>query len=88
MCPEPYPKLSNCLPPAVVELYVELLLQRVAIVERAKDAPPDMREAISSLFYAAERVTDLPVGLRQSKTNLRRCRLDLSTSSACRFDVR
>ena len=51
------------LPPAVVELYVELLLQRVAIVERAKDVPPDMREAISSLFYAAERVTDLPVRL-------------------------
>jgi predicted DCC family thiol-disulfide oxidoreductase YuxK len=43
----------------VVELFVELLQVRVAIVDRSKELPPDMTEAVSSLIYAAARVTDL-----------------------------
>mmetsp|Transcript_2098 Transcript_2098/g.6245 ORF Transcript_2098/g.6245 Transcript_2098/m.6245 type:complete len:570 (+) Transcript_2098:163-1872(+) len=44
----------------VVELFVELLMVRVAIVDRAKELPADMMEAITSLIYASSRVTDLP----------------------------
>ena len=39
---------------AVVELFVELLMVRVAIVDRAKELPADMVEAITSLIYAAQ----------------------------------
>jgi hypothetical protein len=40
----------------ILELFLELLAVRVQIVERAKDVPPDMIEALSSLVYAAQRV--------------------------------
>ena len=40
----------------VLELFLELLAVRVQLVERSKDVPPDMIEALSSLIYSAQRV--------------------------------
>lgn len=40
----------------VLELFLELLAVRVQLVEKCKDVPPDMIEALSSLVYAAQRV--------------------------------
>jgi hypothetical protein len=40
----------------VLELFLELLAVRVQLVEKSKDVPPDMIEALSSLVYAAQRV--------------------------------
>ncbi len=40
----------------VLELFLELLAVRVQLVEKSKDVPPDMIEALSSLVYAASRV--------------------------------
>ena len=40
----------------VLELFLELLAVRVQLVERSKDVPPDMIEALSSLVYSAQRV--------------------------------
>ena len=45
---------------AVLELFVELLRVRVELIKKSKEMPPDMIEAISSLVYATQRVTDLP----------------------------
>ncbi|BDA44735.1 probable IST1 homolog at N-terminal half [Coccomyxa sp. Obi] len=42
----------------VLELFLELLAVRVQLVEKSKDVPPDMIEALSSLVYAASRVQD------------------------------
>ncbi|EIE21511.1 DUF292-domain-containing protein [Coccomyxa subellipsoidea C-169] len=42
----------------VLELFLELLAVRVQLVEKCKDVPPDMIEALSSLVYAAQRVQD------------------------------
>ena len=39
---------------AVVELFVELVMVRVAIIDRSKELPADMMEAITSLIYAAQ----------------------------------
>ncbi|CAD7703890.1 unnamed protein product [Ostreobium quekettii] len=44
----------------ILELYLELLAVRAALVERAKEVPPDMVEAITSMMHAAPRVADLP----------------------------
>ena len=40
----------------VLELFLELLAVRVQLVERSKDVPPDMIEALASLVYSAQRV--------------------------------
>ncbi len=45
---------------AVIELFVELLTVRIQLMDKSKEIPGDMIEAISSLVYAAQRITDLP----------------------------
>lgn len=40
----------------ILELFLELLSVRTQLVEKSKDIPPDMIEALSSLIYAAQRV--------------------------------
>jgi len=45
---------------AVIELFVELLTVRIQLIDKQKEIPGDMIEAISSLVYAAQRITDLP----------------------------
>jgi Regulator of Vps4 activity in the MVB pathway len=47
----------------VLELFCELLAVRATLVEKTKDMPPDMVEAISSLIYAAPRVPVQPIRL-------------------------
>ncbi|GMH36770.1 hypothetical protein BSKO_04643 [Bryopsis sp. KO-2023] len=44
----------------ILELYLELLAVRAQLLEKAKTAPKDMIEALTSLMYAAPRVSDLP----------------------------
>ena len=40
----------------VLELFMELLAVRAQLVEKSKDMPPDMIEALSSLVYSAQRL--------------------------------
>ncbi len=40
----------------IFELFLELLAVRAQLVEKSKDVPPDMIEALSSLVYSAQRV--------------------------------
>ena len=44
----------------VLELFLELLAVRVQLVERSKDVPLDMTEALASLVYSAQRVQARP----------------------------
>lgn len=45
----------------IVELFLELISVRVSLMEKAKEMPPDMMEAICSIIYAGDRMmTDLP----------------------------
>ncbi len=44
----------------MIELFVELLTVRIQLIDKQKEIPGDMIEAISSLVYAAQRITDLP----------------------------
>ncbi|GAB4821969.1 hypothetical protein N2152v2_009015 [Parachlorella kessleri] len=45
----------------IIELFLELVSVRVPLMEKAKEMPPDMMEAICSLIYAGDRMsTDLP----------------------------
>eukprot|EP01114_Cavostelium_apophysatum_P002807 TRINITY_DN1250_c0_g1_i1.p1 TRINITY_DN1250_c0_g1~~TRINITY_DN1250_c0_g1_i1.p1 ORF type:complete len:431 (+),score=92.36 TRINITY_DN1250_c0_g1_i1:99-1391(+) len=39
----------------IIELFCELLLARLGIIQISKDCPPDLREAVSTLIYAAPR---------------------------------
>ena len=39
-----------------LELFMELLAVRAQLVEKSKDMPPDMIEALSSLVYSAQRL--------------------------------
>ena len=39
---------------------MELLTVRIQLIDKQKEIPGDMIEAISSLVYAAQRITDLP----------------------------
>ena len=39
---------------------MELLRVRAELIEKSKEMPPDMIEAISSLVFATQRITDLP----------------------------
>ena len=39
---------------------MELLTVRIQLIEKSKEIPGDMIEAVSSLVYAAQRITDLP----------------------------
>eukprot|EP00210_Caulerpa_lentillifera_P000024 g23.t1 len=44
----------------ILELYLELIAVRAALLEKQRTCPKDMVEAISTLMYAAPRVSDLP----------------------------
>lgn len=44
----------------VLELFMELLAVRAQLVEKSKDMPPDMIEALSSLVYSAQRLQVTP----------------------------
>lgn len=49
-----------CAAYAVLELFCEFLLARVAILESQKECPREMREAVASIIFAAPRCSDLP----------------------------
>jgi len=44
----------------IMEIYLELLVVRLNLIEKSKDIPNDMFECLSSLVYAASRVQDFP----------------------------
>ncbi|KAK9830637.1 hypothetical protein WJX81_008095 [Elliptochloris bilobata] len=44
----------------VLELFVELLAVRVHLIEKSKERPQDMNEALGTLVYAAARIQDFP----------------------------
>ncbi|KAI5073194.1 hypothetical protein GOP47_0011207 [Adiantum capillus-veneris] len=44
----------------IIELFSELLVVRLPIIESQKQCPIDLREAIASLIFAAPRCADLP----------------------------
>lgn len=44
----------------IVELFGELLVVRLPIIEAQRECPLDLREAIATLIYAAPRCSDLP----------------------------
>lgn len=48
----------------IVELFGELLVVRLPIIEAQRECPLDLREAIATLIYAAPRCSDLPELLR------------------------
>lgn len=43
----------------ILQLYLELLSIRMALIDKTRDIPPDMIEAISSLIYASQRTSEL-----------------------------
>eukprot|EP00798_Chlamydomonas_sp_ICE-L_P030279 gene30279-35266_t len=43
-----------------LEIYLESINVRVQLIDKTKEIPRDMVEAISSVIYAAQRVADLP----------------------------
>lgn len=45
----------------ILQLYLELLSIRMALIDKTRDLPPDMVEAISSLIYASQRTAELQV---------------------------
>ncbi|GAV89146.1 Ist1 domain-containing protein [Cephalotus follicularis] len=44
----------------ILELFSEFVLARVPILEGQKDCPPEMREAVASIIFAAPRCSDVP----------------------------
>ncbi|XP_050892790.1 uncharacterized protein LOC127098285 [Lathyrus oleraceus] len=44
----------------ILELFCEFVLARVPIIENQKDCPPELREAIASIIFAAPRCSDIP----------------------------
>ncbi|GLC64528.1 hypothetical protein PLESTF_000175600 [Pleodorina starrii] len=44
----------------ILELYLELLTVRTQLIAKTKELPRDMMEAVSSIIYAAQRISDLP----------------------------
>eukprot|EP00271_Cylindrocystis_brebissonii_P019066 TRINITY_DN562_c1_g1_i1.p1 TRINITY_DN562_c1_g1~~TRINITY_DN562_c1_g1_i1.p1 ORF type:complete len:234 (-),score=41.87 TRINITY_DN562_c1_g1_i1:11-712(-) len=44
----------------VLELFCELIVVRLPIIEHQKECPADLRESISSVIFAAPRCADLP----------------------------
>mmetsp|Transcript_6291 Transcript_6291/g.13847 ORF Transcript_6291/g.13847 Transcript_6291/m.13847 type:complete len:425 (-) Transcript_6291:697-1971(-) len=43
-----------------LELYLELMAVRSQLIDKTKEIPRDMVEAISSIIYAAQRISDMP----------------------------
>ncbi|KAG0477820.1 hypothetical protein HPP92_012539 [Vanilla planifolia] len=44
----------------VINLFCELIVVRLPIIQKQRDCPPDLKEAISSMIYAAPRCSDIP----------------------------
>lgn len=44
----------------ILELFCEFVLARVPILESQRECPPELREAIASIIFAAPRCSDLP----------------------------
>uniref|UniRef100_A0A7C9EU40 IST1 homolog n=1 Tax=Opuntia streptacantha TaxID=393608 RepID=A0A7C9EU40_OPUST len=44
----------------ILEMFCEFVLARVPILESQRECPPELREAISSIIFAAPRCSDLP----------------------------
>ncbi|GAU14825.1 hypothetical protein TSUD_50370 [Trifolium subterraneum] len=44
----------------ILELFCEFVLARVPIIENQKECPPELREAIASIIFAAPRCSDIP----------------------------
>ncbi|MED6194499.1 hypothetical protein PIB30_029147 [Stylosanthes scabra] len=44
----------------ILELFCEFVLARVPIIESQKECPPELREAIASIIFAAPRCSDVP----------------------------
>lgn len=44
----------------LLELFCELIVVRLPIIDMQKECPPDLRESIASLIFAAPRCADLP----------------------------
>lgn len=44
----------------ILELFLELLAVRVQLLEKSKQIPPDMLEALSSIVYASANISDIP----------------------------
>uniref|UniRef100_A0A7S0RFP5 IST1 homolog n=1 Tax=Chlamydomonas leiostraca TaxID=1034604 RepID=A0A7S0RFP5_9CHLO len=44
----------------ILELYLELIAVRSQLIAKTKEIPRDMVEAISSIIYAAQRISDVP----------------------------
>ncbi|XP_062159899.1 uncharacterized protein LOC133867204 isoform X2 [Alnus glutinosa] len=44
----------------ILELFCEFVLARVPIIESQRECPPELREAISSIIFAAPRCSDVP----------------------------
>ncbi|KAG4208658.1 Uncharacterized protein F383_21801 [Gossypium arboreum] len=44
----------------ILELFCEFVLARVPILESQKDCPPELREAVASIIFAAPRCSDVP----------------------------
>ncbi|KAJ7943152.1 IST1-like [Quillaja saponaria] len=44
----------------ILELFCEFVLARVPIIESEKDCPPELREAVASIIFAAPRCSDVP----------------------------
>ena len=79
----------RCCCHVVIELFVELLTVRIQLIDKQKEIPGDMIEAISSLVYAAQRITDLPE-LQVAQTfltglTLFHCRLMYRGSHICQM---
>ncbi len=55
----------------VLELFMELLAVRAQLVEKSKDMPPDMIEALSSLVYSAQRLQVGPIRSHALLTRMR-----------------
>jgi len=59
----------------VLELFVELLAVRVHLIEKSKERPQDMNEALGTLVYAAARI--------QVRAHKSRCRLRAAHPLVC-----
>lgn len=44
----------------LIEIYCELVVARLPILESQKNCPPDLKEAVTSLIFAAPRCGDIP----------------------------
>ncbi|KAL4282318.1 hypothetical protein GQ457_03G007270 [Hibiscus cannabinus] len=44
----------------ILELFCEFVLARVPILESQKECPPELREAVASIIFAAPRCSDVP----------------------------